>query len=115
MENPKSEIRNPKEVRNPKSEIRKKSEIGCPKRLWAFRQPPDCKRAMQPNPGRWPMTLGYDFGFRTSDFGFLSDFGFRAEIISLTSRITASPPWARMSIFTRPTASMESMSKWVVG
>ena len=60
MENPKSEIRNPKEGRNPKPEGRKNSEFRIP----------NSENAAGVSAGHSDFGIWISFGFRISDFGF---------------------------------------------
>jgi len=64
ISNPKSEIRNPKEVRNPKSE-------GGRGQATALLQGPECQiPASDLRPPTSAFALPISFGFRISDFGF---------------------------------------------
>jgi NADH-quinone oxidoreductase subunit M len=72
---PKSEGRNPKSEGNPKSETRSRHPVP-----YSVRSLPDTEAPIasvlsaEPRPERFPISA---FGFRPSDFGFLSDFGLR--------------------------------------
>ena len=73
--NPKSEIRNTKEIRNAKSEIRRpRSQSVWVLALHSILRPQAlaCHAATLPDKGP-----DVDFRFRISDFGFPSDFGLR--------------------------------------